>query len=171
MTVTFSVTADGGGTVNNGGRRVLVAKTDSLSNVNNNNVPAATTSPVENKASVMSVRRVLFGPPADPAETRAWLDRQLCAATAADTKSWNFDFANERPLPDNPADRYLWERVLPPRHDVAQAAANSSTGQQQDWRAIAANKQKKQTKLTGNNGRFNLFLFAYSFFFLFFFSF
>jgi len=93
------------------------------------------------------VRRVLFGPPADPAETRAWLDRQLCAATAADSQSWNFDFVNERPLRDSPADRYAWERVCPPqRRDQVSSAADSTTAQQQDFRRSAS--KPRQSKLT-----------------------
>lgn len=151
--------------MNNGGRRVLVAKTDSLNNVvnNNNNGPVAAAT-VPNKASFLSVRRVLFGPPADPAETRAWLDRQMYVATAADSRLWNFDFVNERPLPDSSADRYLWERVLPPppplpqqqqqqqpkprRDVVGKTAATKTVTEQEDWRAMAAEKQK-QTKVTG----------------------
>lgn len=155
MTVTFgvTVTTDGGGAVNNG-RRVLMAKTDSVSNVNNNNNnnvnnnnngPAATSS-VTGKASVLSVRRVLFGPPADPAETRAWLDQQLFAATAADSRSWNFDFINERPLRDSPADRYAWERVCPPPHrDDEASAADSMTEQQDCGRTIGKQRQSRVT--------------------------
>lgn len=164
MTVTFGVTAtataaaDGGGTVNNG-RRVLMAKTDSVSNVNNNNNnnnngPAPTPS-TTGKASVLSVRRVLFGPPADPAETRAWLNQQLYLATAVDSQSWNFDFINERPLRDSPADRYAWERVCPPpapqqpqREDEAPAA--NSMADQRNCRRTAAGKQR-QSKVTGKN--------------------
>lgn len=160
MTVTFgvTVTADGGGAVNNnGGRRVLMAKTDSLSNVNNNNNnngPAATASNT-GKASVLSVRRVLFGPPADPAETRAWLDRQLYAATAADSRSWNFDFVNERPMRDSPTDRYAWERVCPPtpqhqqRNDEADDATATTTEQQRNCRRTSG--KQRQSKVTGKN--------------------
>lgn len=161
MTVTFgvTVTTDGGGAVNNnGGRRVLMAKTDSLSNVNNNNNngPSATASNT-GKASVLSVRRVLFGPPADPAETRAWLDRQLYAATAADSRSWNFDFVNERPMRDSPTDRYAWERVCPPtpqhqqRSDEAHAA--TTTEQQRNCRRTAG--KQRQSKVTGKKNNNN----------------
>lgn len=157
MTVTYGMTGtttDGGGSVNNG-RRVLMAKTDSLSNVNNNNSSSVNnnngSASITGKASVLSVRRVLFGPPADPAETRAWLDRQLCAATAADSRSWNFDFVNERPLRDSPADRYAWERVCPPkRRDDATAADSTITAtaqQQQDCRRTTG-KQQRQSKVT-----------------------
>jgi len=162
MTVTYGVTGtttDGGGAVNNG-RRVLMAKTDSLSNVNNNNNSTSVnnnngSASITGKASVLSVRRVLFGPPADPAETRAWLDRQLCAATAADSRSWNFDFVNERPLRDSPADRYAWERVCPPKRSREEPATADSTTtataqQQQDCRRTAV-KQQRQSKVTGNN--------------------
>ncbi|XP_015370622.1 PREDICTED: uncharacterized protein LOC107166459 [Diuraphis noxia] len=159
MTVTYGMTGtttDGGGAVNNG-RRVLMAKTDSLSNVNNNNNSTSVnnnngSASITGKASVLSVRRVLFGPPADPAETRAWLDRQLCAATAADSRSWNFDFVNERPLRDSPADRYAWERVCPPKRREEAAATDSTTTttaqqQQQDCRRTAV-KQQRQSKVT-----------------------
>lgn len=157
MTVTFGVTVstDGGGAVNNG-RRVLMAKTDSVSNVNNNNNnngPAATSS-VTGKASVLSVRRVLFGPPADPAETRAWLDQQLFAATAADSQSWNFDFINERPLRDSPADRYAWERVCPPPQRDNEASAVDSMTEQQDYRRAIG--KKRQSKVTGKNMTINV---------------
>lgn len=156
MTVTFgvTVTTDGGGAVNNG-RRVLMAKTDSVSNVNNNNNininnnnnnGSAATSSATGKASVLSVRRVLFGPPADRAETRAWLDQQLLSATAADSRSWNFDFINERPLRDSPADRYAWERVCPPpQRDDEASAADSMTEQQDCGRAIGKQRQSKVT--------------------------
>jgi len=166
MTVTYGVTGtntDGGGSVNNG-RRVLMAKTDSLSNVNNNNNSTSVnnnngSASITGKASVLSVRRVLFGPPADPAETRAWLDRQLCAATAADSRSWNFDFVNERPLRDSPADRYAWERVCPPKRREEPAAADSTTTatalqqqQHQDCNRTAV-KRQRQSKVTGNNDK------------------
>lgn len=158
MTVTYGVTGtttDGGGAVNNG-RRVLMAKTDSLSNVNNNNNSTSVnnnngSASITGKASVLSVRRVLFGPPADPAETRAWLDRQLCAATAADSRSWNFDFVNERPLRDSPADRYAWERVCPPKRRDEAAATDSTTAataQQQQQQSRMAGKQQRQSKVT-----------------------
>jgi len=169
MTVTYGVTGtttDGGGSVNNG-RRVLMAKTDSLSNVNNNNNSTSVnnnngSASITGKASVLSVRRVLFGPPADPAETRAWLDRQLYAATAADSRSWNFDFVNERPLRDSPADRYAWERVCPPKRREESAAADSTTTataqhqqqqQQQQVCSRTAVKQQRQSKVTGNNDK------------------
>lgn len=158
MTVTYGVTGtttDGGGAVNNG-RRVLMAKTDSLSNVNNNNNSTSVNNNNNNgspsitgKASVLSVRRVLFGPPADPAETRAWLDRQLCAATAADSRSWNFDFVNERPLRDSPADRYAWERVCPPkRRDEPTATDSATTAAAQQQQSRMAGKQQRQSKVT-----------------------
>lgn len=166
MTVTYGVTGtttDGGGAVNNG-RRVLVAKTDSLSNVNNNNNSTSVnnnnnngSASITGKASVLSVRRVLFGPPADPAETRAWLDRQLCAATAADSRSWNFDFVNERPLRDSPADRYAWERVCPPKRRDEPTATDSATTataqQQQQQQNRMAGKQQRQSKVTGNRNK------------------
>ncbi|VVC36654.1 Cyclin-dependent kinase inhibitor [Cinara cedri] len=178
MTVTFGVTVtgvstDGGGSaaVNSSGRRVLAAKTDSVSNVNNNNNnnnnnninnnnnnvhnnnnnngPTGTPS-ITGKASVLSVRRVLFGPPADPAETRAWLDRQLCAAAASDSRAWNFDFVNERPLRDSPADRYLWERVcLPPTPaPPAQQQQPQRYEQQQADQLVCGVQRQRQSKVT-----------------------
>lgn len=171
MTVTFgvTVTTEGGGDAakavnnnnnnngnnnnNNNGRRVLQAKTDSLSNVNNNNNNninnnngSGANASITGKVSVLSVRRVLFGPPSDPAETRAWLDRQLCAATAANSQSWNFDFVNERPLRDSPADRYAWERVCPPqRRDEASSASDSTTAEQGCRRTAGKPRQSKVT--------------------------
>lgn len=179
------VSADGGGGggTGAGGRRVLAAKTDSVSNVNNNNTNILNNnnnnnnhninnnnnhsnsiianggvtppSSITGKASVLSVRRVLFGPPADPAETRAWLDRQLCAAAAADSRSWNFDFVNERPLRDSPTDRYAWERVCPPTPPT-----DDDDQQQQEDQATAADPlaeqqrrdgKQRQSKVTGKN--------------------
>ncbi|XP_050542285.1 uncharacterized protein LOC126906072 [Daktulosphaira vitifoliae] len=135
MTVTFVSLATDGVTV---GRRVLMAKTDSLSNVDNNNGPvtatAAATTAVTGKASVLSVKRVLFGPPADRSETRAWLERQLQSAAAANSRSWNFDFVNERPMRDSPADRYAWERICLPQSSPQAVNVNEESDQQNSSR-------------------------------------
>ncbi|XP_050432513.1 uncharacterized protein LOC126840667 [Adelges cooleyi] len=156
MTVTCVSLAAEGGVV---GRRVLMAKTDSLSNVDNNNGPATATAAataaasVTGKASVLSVKRVLFGPPADRSETRAWLERQLHSSTAANSRSWNFDFVNERPMRDSPADRYAWERVCPPLLQTATTAATTTTtaaaaaGDDQQTNGGSCSR-KRQSKVT-----------------------
>lgn len=171
MTVSQTPDGNGGGgdgTENNGngngsggsGRRVLAAKTENSSTNNNNlvninnNFAIFSMGPLTDKRA-LTVRRVLFGPPADPEETRAWLDGQLRSAATADTKSWNFDFANERPMRDSPADRYAWERVSPPRRGSKQQQKRKRRGAADaDDSADDADSHKRrpvrrQSKVTG----------------------
>lgn len=119
MTITPNDSADGDGPVNNNGRRVLGHKSESSANVKNN---AAYNSrmqryarPYTDKAAVQNVRRVLFGPPADPEETRVWLHQKLLSAAAQKSKQYNFDFFNGAPMTDRPSNRYVWENLMVPK--------------------------------------------------------
>lgn len=119
MTITPNETDGDDGPVNGNGRRVLGDKVDSGVNVKNNNSTTYFNRmnvryarvPNADKSAIQGARRVLFGPPADPEETRIWLEQRIHAALAKKSKTYNFDFFNEMPMDDKASDRYVWEPV------------------------------------------------------------